>query len=490
MYRPTDENLTKEQLLLELAKLREQLTELEKQQEMTNISKAKLQAMIESAKDPIFINNLMKAKADIESKNRDLIDINHQLDQSISRANELALRAEMANFAKSQFLAVMSHDIRTPMNGIIGFTEMLLETPLNATQADHVQMIRHSGQMLLSLVNDILDFSRIEAGMMPFEVIDFDPEILGFEVCNLVRPKLESKALVLTFRTGEGLPVRVKGDPARFRQVLLNLMDNAVKFTESGKIVLSMDVEALKEEQVKLHVTVSDQGIGIPHSKLSCIFEPFTQADRSTTRKYGGTGLGLSICRRLSGQMGGDVWAESVVGIGSTFHFTAWLIKSNSRRKDRQRTRPENELKNRDDSDSMVSKGSIRVLLAEDNPVNQKLATLLLTKAGCNVDVASNGKEAVVKYTSAPRNFDMIFMDVQMPEMDGMEATRLLREKGYNTVPIIAMTAHTMNGDRERCLAGGMTDYLSKPIHREEIAGIVKKWSSATRHDDYGMMPS
>ncbi|MBN1614930.1 MAG: response regulator [Deltaproteobacteria bacterium] len=591
MARPIDDHLTREQLVEEVAKLNRELLELEGKQEKTDASRAELQAIVESAKDSIFIKNLSlkytlvnpsmcrlyalpqdailgksdrdildshtallteevdrnvlsgtvveeeicriidgcphtfhtlkvplpgggekivglcgisrditdrkqaeealrNAKADIESKNRELTDINNQLDHAISRANEIALRAEMANFAKSQFLAGMSHDIRTPLNGIIGFAEMLLETPLDATQRDHVQMIRQSGQMLLSLINDILDFSRIEAGMMHFEAIDFDPRNLGLEVCNLIRPKLEAKALSMTFRTGEGLPARVKGDPARFRQVILNLMDNAVKFTESGEIVLSMDVEEMNETHIKLHISVVDQGIGIPQGKLAYIFEPFTQVKRSTTRKYGGTGLGLSICKRLSGQMGGDVWAESAVDKGSTFHFTALLSKSENRLRGDRINRPARDAADGENRNSQVSGRSTRVLLAEDNPVNQKLAALLLEKAGCVVDTAGNGKEAVTKYTAAPQDFDMIFMDIQMPEMNGLEATKILRDGGFGTIPIIAMTAHAMSGDREICLAGGMTDYLAKPIKREEIARIVKKWSPAGGQDSYVPRPS
>jgi len=521
--------------------------------------------------------------------------------------------AEAANKAKSQFLANMSHEIRTPMNGVIGFTDLLLDTELSDVQLDYTQTIKRSGTALLSLINDILDFSKIESGELDFEEIAFDPELLAYDVCDLVRPKIGNLPVELLCRIDDHMPAMVLGDPLRFRQVITNLLGNAPKFTESGEIELAMKMEEETAEAVKLHTTIRDTGIGIPENKQAAIFEPFQQADGSTTRKYGGTGLGLSICKQISNMMGGNVWVESRPGEGSTFHFTAWLGKgeekqarrkapvsvdglrvlvvddntanaqilqqmlavagmsvvavyragdvlpelrraveenspfdlcisdirmpdsdgyavaaqirsadaplslmplialSSSLERDAQRcqkagfngflSKPARREKllqmigrvMRDNEggsgagsgqDEKIHtqysvredlKHSVRILLAEDNLVNQKLATLLLSKAGYQVDVANNGREAVEKYCQTPDAFDLIFMDIQMPEMDGKEATRAIRQKGFDTVPIIAMTAHAMKGDREKCLEVGMNDYVTKPIKREVVFAIINK---------------
>ncbi len=439
-------------------------------------------------------------------------------------------------------------------------------------------------------------------------------EILAFDVCDMIRPRIESKQIEIICHIGDHLPAHVNGDPARFRQVITNLMGNASKFTAQGEIELSLDIEAEKADRIKLHAQVRDTGIGIPKDKLKTIFEAFHQADSSTTRRYGGTGLGLSICKKISNLMDGDVWAESKDHKGAIFHFTAWLKKVEKKEVKRfapvslsgkrvlivddnqknldilvqllnsvgmdvvalrnsrevlstlqQNLKAQNpftvcimdlqmpdmsgydlarqirnseieiqqlpmialsSLMERDAKecreagfDGFLSKPirrkkmfqmlerllgakeddkekpdvtksqiltqytvreeikhSVRILLAEDNPVNQKLSTLILTKAGYLLEVAENGNEAVEKYTTNPADFDLIIMDVQMPEMDGLEATRVIRDKGFDTIPIIAMTAHAMIGDREKCLEAGMNDYISKPIKREIIFEILEKW--------------
>ncbi|MBC2694703.1 MAG: response regulator [Desulfobacteraceae bacterium] len=608
---------------------------------------------------------LQKAKSDTEDVNLDLMDTNKKLEEAICKAKEAAMHAEMANKAKSEFLANMSHEIRTPMNGVIGYTDILLDTDLNTEQIDYAETIKQSGEGLLLLINDILDFSKIEAGQLEFESIEFDPELTAYEVCEVIRPKLAKKPIEILYRIGDKVPAYVKGDPARFRQVLLNLMGNASKFTESGEIELSLDIGKERNNQIELCASVRDTGIGIPEDKLGAIFKAFQQVDGSMTRKYGGTGLGLSICKRIAESMGGDVRAESPApptnhqssiinqqshGTGSIFYFTAWFEKAEDkqakrfthvslsgkkvlivddnqtnldiltlileqpgmqvvalrdgaevmptlemtmgtgnpfdlcildiqmpgisgyevarsiRNHEKERLsqpatritlialsslmkgdakrcndagfdaflskpvhreklyrilerllgkKPDYEKKDEAAEKKIMTqysvreemKHSVRILLAEDNMVNQRLAQMILTKAGYHVEVANNGKEAVEKYTQSPEDFDLIFMDIQMPEMNGMEATKEIRryeeqlnaessklkakDEAYSEelsalsfqhsdilehVPIVALTANAMKGDREIYLEAGMDDYITKPIKRELVFESIEKW--------------
>jgi CheY-like chemotaxis protein len=511
------------------------------------------------------------------------------------------------------------------MNGIIGFSEMLLDTDLNEEQMDSTRTIVRSGEALTILLNDILDFSRIEAGELTISPIDFDPEITAFDVVEIILPRVSTKPVEMLCRIGDNVPAFVRGDAGQFRQVLINLMGNATKFTAEGEIELSLHVEEKEEEErIKLHAKVRDTGIGIPGDKLESIFDVFQQADGSTTREYEGTGLGLATSRQIARLMGGNVWAESTPGKGSTFHFTVWMDKSKKTPDDKEKellkqehlagkktlviddnlnnreilthllkrfdmqvialahgrdalpviresfaagkpvdiciidiempgisgyelakqirkldapmsqipllafssavigrtgeykasgfdgflpkpirreklvkmiarllvktaaledVKDEEKTKKRKKGDIVTrhsiaeeAKHAIHILLAEDNPVNRKLARFMLSKGGYRLSIVDDGKKAVELYTAQPDKFNLIFMDVQMPHMNGLEATRAIRAKGHKDIPIIAMTAQTMKGDREKCLEAGMDDYIAKPIKREAVFSMVKKW--------------
>lgn len=430
--------------------------------------------------------DLREANLDLSKAKQDVERTNEELEKAIERANQMASEAGIANAAKSQFLAAMSHEIRTPLNAIIGFSDMLLESGLNEEQRDYAGIVKRSSEALLSLINDILDLSKVEAGCMTLETSDFDPEVMAYEVCELVRPTTERKSVELICHVEKTVPAMVKGDPKRFRQVLINLVGNAAKFTEAGEIELRLSVAETTDSKVKLLAEVRDTGIGIAEDQWKMIFEPFRQIDESPARKYEGTGLGLSIAKKLVDLMGGDIWVESSVGQGSVFRFTAWMDRS-CQEPDFKKTAMEGPNQEGPEAAAPpdLKKDGLRVLLAEDNPVNQKLACLMLNKAGYEVDVAGSGREALEKYTGAPGLYSLILMDVQMPGMDGLQATRAIRgweqrepSFGENHVPIVAMTAQAAEGDREKCLEAGMDDYISKPVRKEILLEKIHEWSS------------
>ena len=406
---------------------------------------------------------------------KQLQQMNSQLLAANQLANEMAAEAETANSTKSEFLANMSHEIRTPLNGIIGMTNLALDTKLTAEQSDYLETVKLSADALLNVITDILDFSKIEAGKIELEEIVFSPADCIEGVLKTMTFQAKEKGLALVCDIGTEVPHAVRGDPGRLRQVLLNLVGNAIKFTDEGAVGLKVMADVIEENASILHFIVSDSGIGIAPEKFDLIFGSFNQADASTTRHYGGTGLGLTISRYLARMMSGRLWVESELGVGSRFHFTVRLITEKNSVSVTE-TLPGPFITR--------SSKSLRVLLAEDNRVNQKIAIRLLEKRGHHAVLATNGKEALEALARA--SFDLVLMDVHMPEMDGLEATIAVREKEKSTglhQPVIAMTALAMKGDRERCLAAGMDGYLSKPIDVKQLDDVLAAY--AGRLDDF-----
>jgi signal transduction histidine kinase/DNA-binding response OmpR family regulator len=413
-----------------------------------------------------MIEELKISHQEIREHRELLEDRIRQRTEDLEKAMRTALAASQA---KSEFLANMSHELRTPMNGLLGMLDVVLDSRLDDEQKEQLEIAQRSAYSLLALLNDILDLSKIEAGKMMIEKVPYNIRTVLDDCAKSYQARAAQKKIALHFETEENAPSRVLGDPLRVRQVVANLLSNAIKFTERGWVCVRLSGLTGTSGHPQMKIEVSDTGAGIEADKHSAIFEKFTQADGSITRKYGGTGLGLAITKRLVEMHGGQVYVESKVGRGSTF--IVWLPWEAVDAPAAAPAPPKTERVAR----SIVS-STARILLVEDNLVNQKVVTAMLRKKGYHIDMANDGREALGLLEASSQDYDVVLMDVQMPVLDGLETTRMIRRNSrWDHLPIVAMTAHAMNGDRERCLQAGMNSYISKPVQPEHLISTIEK---------------
>jgi signal transduction histidine kinase/CheY-like chemotaxis protein len=436
-----------DRLELTFQRVQEQLAA--KEREFQRLAAAQAEAIVRSAE---VIDELEAIKKELE----------------LSREN-----AEAAAIAKSQFLANVSHEMRTPLNGILGFADMLLQgfdEGNGAMRRDYLRTIQKSGRHLLHLINDTLDISRIEANRLQIEIVPCSPDEIIADVVELLGVDANAKGLLLSADCLGGVTGKIQTDPHRLRQIVMNLVGNAIKFTEQGSVRVTM--EFLDTDSApKLRIRVADTGIGIASDKLESIFDPFTQADNSITRRFGGTGLGLAISQRLAEALGGELTVQSELGEGTQFELLMQLSEISDMHRVRRELSAEKSDEECECAVTEICKLKAKILIVEDVPTNQLLLSHALTRAGAEIQLAANGEIAVEM--ALHTSFDVILMDMQMPVMDGYTATRLLREKGL-TLPIIALTAHSLDGDQERCLACGCSGFLTKPVAPDALLHTVQ----------------
>jgi len=425
----------------------------------------------------LFAGDVAKGRRDLKTgvrRNDELGDLADSLDQMVGTLIEMVVRSEAATKAKSEFLARMSHEIRTPMNGIIGMTYLAMRANPDEHQLGYLRRIDNAAKTLLGVINDILDFSKIEAEKMEIHNSSFRLSRILWSIYDMLALKTEEKGISLDVSVADDVPDIIESDPLRLSQICINLCSNAVKFTESGGVSLHISLKSREEDDLLLLFAVKDTGIGMTTEERGRIFDSFTQADGSTTRKYGGTGLGLTISKSLVRMMGGEIWVESEPGKGSTFLFTI-----------RAKVGSETDLKDEDGAPvphEQAHLPELKVLLAEDNLINQEIALEVLQSMDVDVTLAVNGADAVEKWESG--SFDLILMDIQMPIMDGLTAARRIRESDAprsKNVPIIAMTANAMSGDREKSLEAGMNDHITKPLDIKELRSALTLWGTVAK---------